>query len=278
MMRRWVLVGVLGLAACGGTGSAGGTTTTQPTEPSERIVVLTAPPTTDAGLVPRFEWEAYPGATSYRLAVLAPSGLPIWSWEGEATAVYLGGLPVERPPGMRGPVIEPGAVWSVVALDSTGSVVAASGERPVSPGVDDTPVEATTTTAAVVVEIGDPCALVAPAAVAALVGDSVGEASSLVVGGDLLGRTCAYGGGLSADLTVGIFRGGASSFVDRCEECEPYPGLGDAAWGGVGVTPGGQPVGYLYVEAGGLTFTAETFRIEVSLDRLEAVLRSLTDG
>ncbi len=277
MRRAWAAVALLAIAACGGAAPAG-TTTTTTAPPAVGAVVLLAPPTTDAGSVPRFEWEAYPDAASYRLAVIAPSGLPIWAWEGEETAVFLGGLPVERPPGMRGPVIEPGSVWSVAALDAEGAVLAVSAERLVSPGSGDAPATTTTTTGAAAPEIGDPCSLVDPEAVAALVGDAPGEPSSLVVDGDLLGRSCSYGGGLSPDLTVGIYFGRASSFVGRCEECEPYPGLGDAAWGGIGVTLGGQPAGYLYVEAGGLTFTAETFKIDVTLDELDAVLRSLIEG
>ena len=95
---------------------------------------------------------------------------------------------------------------------------------------------------------------------AALLGsDEPGEPSTLDVGGELLGRSCRWFGTLFVPvLTLGIYQGGASSFVDRCDLCEPHADVGEAAWGGVGQTDVGQPVGYLYVEAGGLTFTVET--------------------
>jgi hypothetical protein len=248
---------------------------------SSAAVVLSGPAEIDAGLVPMFEWESFVGAANYRLAVVGPSGLPIWGWEGDGTSVYLGGLPVERPPGMRGPVIVSGSVWSVAALDGAGEVIALSEERSISPDADSTPAPSSaapsTTAPAGPADIGEPCSMSDPGAVASVVGsDEPGEPSELEVGGELLGRSCSWYGTLFVPaLRLGIFQGGASSFVDRCDLCEPRADIGEAAWGGVGQTDVGQPIGFLYVEAGGLTYTAETQGIQVSMDDLVGLIRTL---
>lgn len=97
------------------------------------VIEATGPPEAGAGEVPLFSWEPVPGAARYGLAVLGPDG-PLWSWIGEETEIYLGGLPFERPPGWSGPVIEAGTCWSVIAQDAEGRVIAVSEFLPVSPG------------------------------------------------------------------------------------------------------------------------------------------------
>jgi hypothetical protein len=97
----------------------------------EPLEVL-GPPATGAGSVPVFSWSPVAGATLYDLVVVGPSG-PIWAWQGEETEVALGGLPIERPEGLGGPVLETGSCWSVVALDGNGHVIAASPLLPVAP-------------------------------------------------------------------------------------------------------------------------------------------------
>lgn len=89
-----------------------------------RLEVL-GPPASGAGDVPLFSWSPVEGAATYELVVLGPDG-PIWAWIGEQTDVRLGGLDIERPPGLGGPVIAVGTCWSVVAYDATDRAVAVS--------------------------------------------------------------------------------------------------------------------------------------------------------
>jgi hypothetical protein len=138
-----VMSGILMVAACSGDGApADGATTTGVVGPAPTGVSLVdglpgievlGPPAEEAGDAPRFSWEPYPGAASYRVAVRGPEG-PLWAWQGDATAVYLGGLPFPRPAGWAGPVIAAGSCWSVVARDGAGHVIAVSDLLPVSPG------------------------------------------------------------------------------------------------------------------------------------------------
>ena len=90
------------------------------------------PPESGAGEVPLFRWEPVAGASRYDVGVLGPDG-PLWAWQGEVTEIYLGGLPLERPPGLAGPVIEAGSCWSVIARGADGHVIAVSEFLPVSP-------------------------------------------------------------------------------------------------------------------------------------------------
>lgn len=94
------------------------------------------PPVSGAGTVPLFSWEPVDGTAQYELVVLGPGG-PIWGWRGVETEIRLGGLPFERPAGMRGPVIAVDTCWSVIALDPDGHVVAASEFLAVSPAESD---------------------------------------------------------------------------------------------------------------------------------------------
>lgn len=96
-------------------------------------VALVSPETTGAGDVPTFVWEPVEGAKAYRLFVVGGDGVPIWSWQGKASSVALGGLSVERSDGDSGPVLTRDSTWSVAALDGDGQTLAVSRVRPVSP-------------------------------------------------------------------------------------------------------------------------------------------------
>jgi len=95
-------------------------------------LALRGPASSNAGAAPQFAWEAVDGAATYEVAVTGPNG-PIWAWSGNETAVWLGGLPFERPPGVGGPILEASSCWSVVARDSEGHAVAISPLVSVSP-------------------------------------------------------------------------------------------------------------------------------------------------
>ena len=96
------------------------------------VIDVLGPPESGAGEVPQFRWEPIAGASRYDVGVLGPDG-PLWAWQGEATEIYLGGLPFERPPGLAGPVIAAGSCWSVMARGADGHVIAVSEFLPISP-------------------------------------------------------------------------------------------------------------------------------------------------
>ena len=128
----------LPVAGCGGdegsgTGEDGDAVGGTPIETGLPEVRLLKPGATGAGEIPAFEWEPVDGAKTYRLVLVDAGSKPVWSWEGEATSVKLGGLSVERPADVSGPIITPNSVWSVSAFDSDGKPVAVSVLRPVSP-------------------------------------------------------------------------------------------------------------------------------------------------
>lgn len=103
-----------------------------PLAPELPLVRLLTPLATTTELAPEFSWEPVAGAVTYRLAVLGADG-PVWSWEGGATAVRIGGFTEDRPAGFPGPVIDETTTWSVVALDADGAVVATSDLRSLAP-------------------------------------------------------------------------------------------------------------------------------------------------
>ena len=117
-----------------------GQSTPESTEPPTGLPLLedlsplavNGPPVSGAGEVPLFSWEPVDDTAVYNLVVLGPDG-PIWGWRGVETEIRLGGLPFERPAGVRGPVIRTDTCWSVIALDTDGHVVAASEFLAVSP-------------------------------------------------------------------------------------------------------------------------------------------------
>ncbi len=144
---------VFPLTGCGSSGGTEGSTTTAgnsgqstattveaieevqgtPIDAGLASIELTGPTVSGAGEVPTFEWQAVAGAARYRLVVLDGDGEPLWAWNGSETRVNLGGLPVERPADISGPVITPGSSWSVVAFDADGTPLAVSVLRPVEP-------------------------------------------------------------------------------------------------------------------------------------------------
>jgi hypothetical protein len=128
-------------------------------------------------------------------------------------------------------------------------------------------------------EILEVCGAVDPDAVQALTGPGVsGTPSDLIVGEELIGRSCDFGGAFVPVLTLGVYSGGIDSWVSRCDLCAEYEGLGEEASGGVGVAGNGQEVGYLYARAVGLTFRAESTGVPVTLGLLEALIQSLVDA
>jgi len=136
VIRALVAV-TLALTACtgGGDGNGGGgdDAVGSPIDaPGAGTVELVAPPPTGAGEVPTFEWRPVEGAATYQVVVQDGQGNAVWSWQGEATSVALGGVP-DRPAAAEGPVLSAGSSWSVAALDAQGHVVAVSVLRPVSP-------------------------------------------------------------------------------------------------------------------------------------------------
>lgn len=96
----------------------------------EPVVLLT--PLEDVGARPVFTWEAVPGASGYLLILLDPDGAGYWSWEGEATEIVLGGVPVLGD-GIAGPALSPGMTWSVSAYGDELRVIGLSELRPISP-------------------------------------------------------------------------------------------------------------------------------------------------
>ncbi len=83
---------------------------------------------------PVLEWETIDGAESYGVTLYAASGEVYWRWRGEDTEVRVGGFPEEPDPDAAlAPRVEEDMTWDVVARDGAGSVIAQSGERPISP-------------------------------------------------------------------------------------------------------------------------------------------------
>jgi hypothetical protein len=80
-----------------------------------------------------FRWQPVDGAVRYTLAVLTAANEPLWAWDGTATDVILGGWPGPPPPEAPGPVLIGPAAWFVVAYDATGTPIAVSDIRAVSP-------------------------------------------------------------------------------------------------------------------------------------------------
>jgi hypothetical protein len=80
------------------------------------------------------QWQAVPGATSYIVSVIGSAGV-VWSWGGSATSTQLGETTLNGVPGSEEdlpPHIDAtGAHWSVIALDSNGTIVGATFRKPV---------------------------------------------------------------------------------------------------------------------------------------------------
>ena len=127
-------------AASSSTGQQATTTTTTTTSvapQNEPLLVGAAPviqltPTEGVGPRPTLDWEAVEGAGSYFLVVKDDAGEAYWAWEGSETSIPLGGAEFPEDYG-NGPTIGPGYTWSVSAYTSDGTLLAISGDRPVSP-------------------------------------------------------------------------------------------------------------------------------------------------
>jgi len=125
--------------------------TTQPTEPATTEAATSAPTTTLAdgvipgtaaialltngaglGARPLLRWEAAEGAVSYVVSVNAPSGGPLWAWEGSVTEVPFGGGPADDPDTTGAQLVSP-VTWFVAALDADGVVIASSAPADLAP-------------------------------------------------------------------------------------------------------------------------------------------------
>lgn len=73
---------------------------------------------------PLLAWEALDGAATYTVVVFDADGNPWWSWQGDATEVYLGGFQTDAEIG--GPVAGAGVTWVVYAYDADGRTAGAS--------------------------------------------------------------------------------------------------------------------------------------------------------
>ena len=133
------------------TDPADTTVATEPTEPTTTVVATSAPTTTIAegvipgtatitllthgtglGARPLLRWEAADGAVSYVVSVNAPSGGPMWAWEGSVTEVPFGGGPADDPDTTGAQLVSP-ATWFVAALDADGVVIASSAPADLAP-------------------------------------------------------------------------------------------------------------------------------------------------
>ena len=94
--------------------------------------VIQITPTEGVGLRPVLSWEAIEGAGSYFLVVKDDAGAAYWAWQGSETSVPLGGAEFPENYG-NGPTIGPGYMWSVSAYATDGTILAISGDLPVSP-------------------------------------------------------------------------------------------------------------------------------------------------
>lgn len=162
--RRVLLLAVLVLAAAcsGGDGSAGttqdspatsdvpdggevgSTATTGPVENSTTTTTVVTPvdfdlpsievttPTSGEGPRPELSWEPVPETVRYLVTVYTPSGDPYWAWQGEKTAVHVGGEP-QLEPDAAGPSVVDGMTWEVVAVGPDDEPLASSGRMEISP-------------------------------------------------------------------------------------------------------------------------------------------------
>lgn len=225
----------------------------------------------EVGSVPRFEWSAIDGAATYRLAVLGPSG-PIWAWEGEETAVNLGGLTGDRPEAMPGPVVEAGTSWSVAALDTSGRIIDLVGPIEISPGdttATEPPETDTTVDEISAADLPDPCLLVPQDFVQGIWGENGPEGEPGETpgpGGIVGGRSCRWSNGIPV-LRVAVFISPDYLMpLDICGYCEAVDGLGDDAWAGESDQGMGGSLVAIIVDGLGIQLSADG--LDVSKDQL----------
>ncbi len=93
-----------------------------------------ATPGAGEGAWPELSWEPVDGAERYSVTLYAASGEAYWRWSGEDTRIRVGAFPEEPVEGAPlGPRVHEDMSWDVLARDDDGSVIAQSGERPISP-------------------------------------------------------------------------------------------------------------------------------------------------
>ena len=134
-MRSWLAAIVLGAALVSivpaPAGADDGLVVDAPGVKQE--IELRAPAEDGAGRVPTFKWAPVKRAAVYRVVVQDANGEAFWAWQGKPTSVVLGAVRGRPPAGEAGAIVRRGSRWSVVALDATGKVLAASRLRGVSP-------------------------------------------------------------------------------------------------------------------------------------------------
>lgn len=88
-------------------------------------------PMSGEGQRPVLTWDSVDGAASY-LVVLraAPEAPASWLWRGDRTEIRVGFV---TDPGLGGPEVRDGMVWSVLAFDADDVPLAQSGQRPIAP-------------------------------------------------------------------------------------------------------------------------------------------------
>lgn len=84
------------------------------------------------GARPLLQWDPVDQAVGYIVSVNAPSGGPLWTWEGPATTVPFGGGPADDPDTTGAQLTGP-ATWFVAAIDDQGRVIATSATAELSP-------------------------------------------------------------------------------------------------------------------------------------------------
>lgn len=97
------------------------------------VTIVQTTPESGNGEHPTFAWEPVEGAARYLVNVYHADGGGYWSWEGEATAVILGGFDAPPGPDADGPRLTEPMTWAVLALDADDHFIASSPLRPVAP-------------------------------------------------------------------------------------------------------------------------------------------------
>ncbi len=109
---------------------------TTPVEPILAVpdaeVITQTTPTSGGGTRPLLSWEPVDGAATYLVIVFTAEEAPYWSTITDQTETHVGGA-VAIPDGVDGPEVADGYSWAVYADDETGTPIASSPIRPISP-------------------------------------------------------------------------------------------------------------------------------------------------
>lgn len=89
-------------------------------------------PSSGGGTRPILEWTEVNGADHYLVSVKTAEGNGYWAWRTDTTSVPVGGPPRLNEEAV-GPRIVTGMTWSVIALDRSDAIIAASNNRPIAP-------------------------------------------------------------------------------------------------------------------------------------------------